>query len=72
MLFDFNKDNIIRCVSVILRVPALFIAEAWYRTDPKVVHFHLYTQSKGPPALANIEKRHHEVLIETVYYSGKQ
>ena len=70
MLFDMSENSVARCVSVILRVPALFIAEAWYRTDPKVVHFQLYTQSKGPPALVNIEKRHHEVLIETVYYSG--
>ena len=72
MLFEMNKETLVRCVNVILRVPALFIAEAWYRTDPNLVHSQLYVQSKGSPALVNIEKKHHALLIETIYYAGNK
>lgn len=60
-----SEESILRGVSVILRVPALFIAEAWYRTDPKTaIH---YGTSMG----AVDHDGRHQVFIKTIYYSSK-
>ena len=47
-------------MSVVLRVPSLFIVEVWYRTNPRNL----------------LGKRDdvdhtHELLVHAIYYSGK-
>ena len=39
MLIELSRQNIIIFVNVILRVPALFIAEIWCRHDPSLFNF---------------------------------
>ena len=79
MSLKLNRDNILRGVNVILRIPALFIAEAWYRTDPMQIHQQFHPKStqfvkENIPVdhgqfVKDIE-RTHEILIHTMYYLG--
>ena len=63
MPVKLSKHLVVRAVSVILRVPALFIAEAWYRTDPKSIqsHYQAWGQHTDHPE---------EVLFHVAYYTG--
>lgn len=79
MPLKLSRENVMRVVSVILRVPALFIAEAWCRTDPMQVHQQYHVKSSQfvmeniPPDHRHFEKeleKTHELLIHTVYYLG--
>ena len=54
-----------QAVSVILRVPSLFIAEAWYRTDPQTVHNH-YVNNTGRQVDPNLE-----IVFSAGYYAGR-
>lgn len=64
MSYKPSRETLIRGISVILRVPSLFIAEAWYRTDPKLVHSN-YVGKDTP------HEKTGEVFILTAYYSSK-
>jgi len=59
-----SRETVIRAVNVILRVPALFIAEAWFRTDPTTVHIP-YPTGKG---LGTDSTK--EFFTHFAYYSG--
>ena len=58
-----TKDTVVRVVSVILRVPSLFIAEAWYRTDPRTVHTNYVAKNATSDSA--------EVFVLAAYYSSK-
>ena len=64
MPFKVSKEALRRVVSVILRVPSLFIAEAWYRTSPTAMQ----QQYLGKDATVD---RSQEILIQVIYYSGE-
>ena len=57
-------------VGVILRVPALFIAEVWYRSDPKSIHSHYEAPVENNNLNINLEKSW-MLLSHAAYYSGK-
>ncbi len=61
---DISKETLKRAVGVILRVPSLFIAEAWCRTNPMAMQ----QQYLGKDAAAD---RSQEILFRVVYYSGE-
>ena len=63
MSFKIPREKIERVVGVILRVPALFIAEAWYRTDPSSMQ-HVDGLSK------NANDRLHVGVFTILYYTG--
>ena len=64
MPIKISKEAWRRAVSVILRVPSLFIAEAWYRTSPTAMQQQYLGKGVSPD-------RSQEILIQVVYYSGE-
>ncbi|ELT99017.1 hypothetical protein CAPTEDRAFT_179209 [Capitella teleta] len=65
MLPKPSRDTAIKAVGVILRVPALFIAEAWYRTDPEAAAESYSKQFRSPEPL----DRPHQVFVRALYYA---
>ncbi len=56
-LFKISRKSLESIVGVILRVPALFVIEVWYRTDPlKTVQ---------------VQTKDVEIIIKVVYYMGE-
>ena len=51
-----SREHVAAAVGVILRVPALFILEAWYKTDPD--------------KLVQDTTKDMEILSIAIYYSG--
>ncbi len=64
MPIKISRETLRRGVGVILRVPSLFIVEAWYRTNPAAMQHHYLGKD------ATID-RNQEIMIEVVYYSGR-
>ena len=52
-----SREHVEAVVGVILRVPALFILESWYKTDPD--------------ELVQDTTKDMEILLIAAYYSGK-
>ena len=66
MSYKINREFIKRSVSIILRVPALFIAEIWFRIDPKTIVSHIHHEDIPNAALDTTK----EFFTYFVYYSG--
>ena len=54
---SISREHVEAAVGVVLRVPALFILEAWYKTDPD--------------KLVQDTSKDTEVLSIAVYYGGR-
>ena len=54
-------------VSVILRVPGLFLVEAWYRSNPDTIQRQYYTLDFHGKV-----ERPHELVFYLFYYAGKK
>ena len=70
MPLKITRDVLLRGVSIVLRVPALFIVDTWYKTDPLAVHeqwSQLYW--KGQNALGG-HAYQLVVLVQMLYYSS--
>ena len=65
MLINISKETLTRGVNVILRVPSLFIAEAWYRTSLQSMQALVY------PGRARQLDSSHQLMLKTLYYSSK-
>ena len=57
MKVSISREHVEAAVGVVLRVPALFILEAWYKTDPD--------------KLVQDTTKDTEVLSIAVYYGGR-
>ena len=64
MAVKVTREMVVRAVSVILRVPSLFIAEACYRTNPQTVHDMYAGRGRAIDPT-------HQLIIQMMYYSGE-
>ncbi|CAH1784438.1 unnamed protein product [Owenia fusiformis] len=65
MPLKLPRERLLSAVNVILRVPALFIAEIWYRTDLKTA---VKLGSKKGESVLDMEKTNGKIIILSVYY----
>jgi hypothetical protein len=65
-LTGMSRVAVLNAVSVILRVPGLFIAEAWYRSNPLTIQ----RQYSSLDFHGKME-RPHELVFYLLYYSGE-
>ena len=68
-----SRDALIKIVNVILRVPALFIAEVWLRTDPQTISLPVLHNkiNKDLVDKAIHSMKTHDFAVYAAYYSGK-
>ena len=68
-----SRETLIKTVNVILRVPALFIAEIWLRTDPHTVSIPILHNkiSDGIVDKAIHSMKTHDFAVLAAYYIGK-
>lgn len=70
MNFKIKREFIKRSVSIILRVPALFIAEIWFRIDPKTIVSHIHEDDHIQDVKQAAMDTTKEFLTYFIYYSG--
>lgn len=66
------REGLFRAVGVVLRVPSLFIADAWSRTDPETVHAKwIMVFTKDNKLVEESHLRQMVILTQMLYYSSE-
>ena len=66
---SIRRDIIVKIVSITLRVPSLFILEAWNRNDPKLLSKQIVIENSDYAFNPDEVTKHNVAKI--IYYSGK-
>lgn len=69
---NVQREGLMRAVGVVLRVPSLFIADAWSRTDPETVHAKwIMVFTKDNKLVEESHLRQMVILTQMLYYSSE-